>query len=271
MSVDCRRYRAHAAEYFRARDNDERLRPLSRRAAKAVLNASTSWPSTSATRQPKARHFSASGSSVVTDVTGPSTCELLASMTATSRSSRRWAANMAASHTWPSSISPSLRNANTSRSSPASCAASAKPDRAGKSLPKRAADKIAERRPFAAYGLQRRTVAAVGGEILRVDQPGFGGSSVKADDIMAGRQHETVVPVAHRAAEQHGENLGRRERLAEIAKALDRDHPGRAKTNQRGETTQPGSVQVGLAAHPDDPLEMLPDRQRHVRHRRPPA
>ena len=80
-------------------------------------------------------------------------------------------------------------------------------DRARQTLPERTADQIAERRALAADGLEVGSIAAIGGELRRIDQPGFGGRSVKRDHIMAGRNDEPVVAIAHAATEQHGENL----------------------------------------------------------------
>ena len=51
------------------------------------------------------------GSTVVMLSTGPSTWELLASTRTVSRDRRWWPANIAASHTCPSSSSPSLMKA----------------------------------------------------------------------------------------------------------------------------------------------------------------
>ncbi len=70
------------------------------------------------------------GSSVVMLSTGPSTCELLASSSTVSRSRRWWAANRAASQTWPSSSSPSLTMVKIRASDPRKRSASANPSAA---------------------------------------------------------------------------------------------------------------------------------------------
>ena len=161
--------RAQPSQNLRARDNDQRPGTVAPR-ANACVNASISWPSTSATRQPNARHLSANGSSVVTEVTGPSTCELLASITtdepaqAPVRGEHRRLPYLALFH---------LAIAEK-RESVAILAGKLgrerEPDCAGKPLPQRAANQIAERRAFAADRFEQRAVLAVSRERLRIEQ-----------------------------------------------------------------------------------------------------
>jgi hypothetical protein len=79
----------------------------SRAASKALSTAGRSLPSTRCTCQPNAAHLSASGSKPSTLPDGPSACWLLMS-TRQIRLPKPWcAAPIAASHTEPSSSSPS--------------------------------------------------------------------------------------------------------------------------------------------------------------------
>ncbi len=80
---------------------------------KVARSASTSWPSTSSARQPKASYFSRIGRMSITSATGPAICRPLRSTTPTRFPSRWWAAAMAASQTEPSCCSPSPMSTNT--------------------------------------------------------------------------------------------------------------------------------------------------------------
>lgn len=74
---------------------------------KASARASRLWPSTESTCQPKARNLSARGATFITSQVGPSNWTPLSSTMAQTVSRAKWAAVMAASHTWPSWSSPS--------------------------------------------------------------------------------------------------------------------------------------------------------------------
>ena len=76
-------------------------------AAKASSRAWKSWPSTGITFQLKAANFLSNGSEGITSAVAPSICRPFTSTMAHRLSRRYLAAAMAASHTWPSSISPS--------------------------------------------------------------------------------------------------------------------------------------------------------------------
>ena len=164
------------------------------RDAKHCASASTSWPSTSATRQPKARHFSASGSSVVTDVTGPSTCELLASMMA----HQAIEPPMGGEHGRLPHLAFFHFAVAEEREDIAILAGELRCERKTRSRPTVPAQ--ASRRPDRRAACVRclsPPAPTVRGrkwrKLRRVEQPGFGGRSIKADDIMAGRQHEAVM------------------------------------------------------------------------------
>ena len=55
--------------------------------------------------------------------------------------------------------------------------------------------------------------------------------------------------MAEDAAEQDGENLRGRQRLAEIAETLDGDHFGRPQANARGKSAEHRGVETSFAAH----------------------
>ena len=203
---------------------------LSRAPASAPTTALMSLPSISNVSQPKARHLSATGS--MSSTTGPSAWMPLQSISATSPSSLKWLADMAASQVEPSCISPS--DSSTKTRAPELC--EPQPERLADALAEavaeRAADHLDAGRGVERRHLQPAVVGAVGDELVDRDDAGLGQRRPQRDRIVSGRQQEAVAlgpaevvgVVAQLVEVERRQHVGDAEALADIALPLAARH-----------------------------------------------
>ena len=112
-------------------------------------------------------------------------------------------------------------------------------DGSRQTLAKRAANEINKRRALGADRLELGSILAVGREFLRIGQTEFGGRRIDSNNVVAGRQDETIAAATNKsAAEQHRENFRRRQGLTEVAESLNSHHPGSLQADACSELAQ---------------------------------